>query len=146
MSDRCWATSPTGGYLCELEPGHEGDHSTTFVGGSEEWEEGEGGRSPAADWTREERLSPPHECEVVADYGRFMTGPRRFWVGKITEPPPGFDHEMYCLHVETATKPEVVFCLNEWDLHYLRSAIYALIETHGNSTWDERIASSAEVE
>lgn len=143
MGERCWSTDPSGRHLCQRAGGHDGKHHCSFPGGSEQWIDSEGGTSPAADWTMAERLAPPHECETVADYNQFMDGPRKMWVGRITEPPPGFEWEGYCLHFVSAAKPEIAWCLNEWDIHYLRAATYNLLGEHPNEHWVESIAKTA---
>lgn len=141
--DHCFSTDPTGRHMCQKAAGHDGNHHCSFPGGSIQWTDEEGELSPAADWSLEERLCPPHECETVADYETFMDGPRELWVGHITEPPPGFDWEGYCIHFTSAAKPEIAWCLNEWDIHYLRAALYNLLEEHANEDWIESIARNA---
>lgn len=143
MGDKCFAVDPSGRHQCQEQDGHAGEHFCEFPGGSVQWADDEGSTSPAAGWSLAERLSPPHQCEKVADYDEFMDGLREMWVGRITDPPPGYEWEGYCLHFTSAAKPPIAWCLNEWDLHYLRAAIYSLLGEHPNEHWIESIAKSA---
>lgn len=88
-----------------------------------------------------------HECETVLDLGRHMLdgsevgGHSRIWrLGRLLTPIEGAPAELWCLHIRTAWKPEIVFGFNEADMQYLAVTAYAALGYHVNHDWIEAIA------
>lgn len=92
-----------------------------------------------------------HECVPRWDFTKFMGGDRVCWVGEVTDPPDGYDQEVYCLHVRTAEKPPLVFGLNRGDLEFLQAMLYAIFRSEDkypwplNEDWLDSISDSAAV-
>ena len=69
-------------------------------------------------------LLPGHKCRKIAEAQPLDTG-RELWLGELTEPYPGFEHETHCLHVTTPHKT-VVFGVYRGDFDLLAVFGYIL--------------------
>jgi hypothetical protein len=77
---------------------------------------------------------PDHECEPVAEIDHCGPG-REWWIGRITKPVIGYEHETHCLHITTPRKAFVLM-VTKTDLNALH-CLMSCVEPFPAAGWLE---------
>jgi hypothetical protein len=76
---------------------------------------------------------PDHRCRKLAVAPDMAAG-REIWIGKLTEPVKGWEHEEYCLHWTTPLK-SVVFLMNRADFRNLEILCRVILAHPTSESW-----------